>query len=319
MRITKEVKTGFVVIVTLVAFYTLYNFLKGKNLFSSGETYYIKYENVSGLTPSKPVTVNGLKIGRIEEINIIDDKTPISFVVAIKLDRHIDFTLNTKAEIWEPGLMSGPEIRLLLDYTGTKAESGDTLQGTIKSSMTDLLTKELGPTKNKLDSLLVTTNSTMGSVDKVLDEENRQTLKEVLKNLDATLVSIGQTSQSLTRTSDGANQLIADNNAQLKNTLASAEQAMAKFALVADKMNNLELEKIMTNFEQASAKLNATLNDINSGKGTMGALLNDRELYDNLTRTSKTLDELLYDLKENPNRYVQFSIFGKKQAVPKEN
>lgn len=319
MRITKEVKTGFVVIVTLVAFYALYNFLKGKNLFSSGETYYIKYENVSGLTPSKPVTVNGLKIGRIEEIQIMDKERPLYFIVAIKLDRHIDFSQKTKAEIWEPGLMSGPEIRLLLDYTGPKAESGDTLQGTIKSNMTDILTKELGPTKNKLDSLLVTANTTLGSVDKVLDEENRQTLKEVLRNLDATLVSIGKTSQSLTRTSDGANQLIADNNAQLKSTLASAEQAMAKFSLVADKMNNLELEKIITNFEQASAKLNATLDEINSGKGTMGALINDRELYDNLTKTSKTLDELLFDLKENPNRYVQFSIFGKKQAVPKEN
>lgn len=319
MRITKEVKTGFVVIVTLIAFYALYNFLKGKNLFSSGETYYIKYENVSGLTPSKPVTVNGLKIGRIEDIIIVDDKTPISFIVSIKLDRHIDFSKETKAEIWEPGLMSGPEIRLLLDYQGPKAESGDTLQGTIKSAMTDMLTKELGPTKNKLDSLLVTFNSTMGSVDKMLDEENRQTLKQVLKNLDATLQNIGQTSQSLTRTSDGANKLIADNNAQLKNTLASAEQAMDKFALVADKMNNLELEKIMANFEEASAKLNQTMNDINSGKGTMGALLNDRELYDNLTRTSETLDALLLDFKENPNRYVQFSIFGKKQATPKED
>lgn len=319
MRITKEVKTGFVVIVTLIAFYALYNFLKGKNLFSSGETFYIRYENVSGLTPSKPVTVNGLKIGRIEDITIIDSKTPISFIVSIKLDRHIDFAKTTKAEIWEPGLMSGPEIRLLLDYNGVKAVSGDTLQGSIKSAMTDMLTKELGPTKNKLDSLLVTFNSTMGSVDKMLDEENRQSLKQVLKNLDATLVSIGQTSQSLTRTSDGANQLIADNNAQLKNTLASAEQAMSKFALVADKMNNLELEKIITNFEQASAKLNSTMEQINNGEGTMGALLNDRELYDNLTRTSKTLDELLADLKDNPNRYVQFSIFGKKQATPKED
>ncbi|NLN33351.1 MAG: MCE family protein [Flavobacteriaceae bacterium] len=319
MRITKEVKTGFVVIVTLVAFYALYNFLKGKNLFAGGNTYYVKYENVSGLAPSKPVTVNGLRIGRVDDIKIIDNVSPIYFVVTIKLDRDIDFSTETLAEIHEPGLMSGTEIRLLLNYEGRKAESGDTLRGTVKSSLTDVFSKELEPTKQRLDSLLVTFNSTMGSVDKMLDEENRQNLKQILKSLDATLVSFGQTSQSLTKTSDAANQLILDNNVQLKSTLASAEQAMDKFGLVADKMNNLELEKIIANFEEASVKLNSTLDNINNSEGTMGALLNDRELYDNLTRTSKTLDELLYDLKENPNRYVQFSIFGKKQAEPKED
>ncbi len=318
MRITKEVKTGFVVIVTLVAFYALYNFLKGKNLFAGGNTYYIKYENVSGLAPSKPVTVSGLRIGRVDEIQIIDNVTPIYFVVKIKLDKDIYFTKNTLAEIYEPGLMSGAEVRLLLDYQGPKAESGDTLRGMVKSSLTDVFSKELGPTKQKLDSLLVTFNSTMGSVDKVLDEENRQTLKQVLKSLDGTLVSFGHTSQSLTKTSDEANRMIANNNEQLKATLASAEQTMDKFGMVATKFNNLELEKIIKNFEEASVKLNATLDNINNSEGTLGAIMNDRELYDNLTRTSKTLDELLADLKENPNRYVQFSIFGKKQSPPKK-
>ena len=316
MRITKEVKTGFVVIVTLVAFYALYNFLKGKNLFSGGNTYYVKYENVSGLAPSKPVTVNGLRIGRVDEIQIVDNVTPIYFVVTVKLDRNIDFSTETLAEIYEPGLMSGSEIRLLLNYEGRKAESGDTLRGTVKSSLTDVFSKELGPTKNKLDSLLVTFNSTMGSVDKMLDEENRQNLKQVLKSLDATLVAFGETSKSLTKTSDGANQMIANNNEQLKATLASAQQTMDKFGTVATKLDNLELEKIMTNFESASEKLNATLDNINNSEGTLGAMMNDRELYDNLTQTSKTLDELLADFKENPNRYVQFSIFGKKP--PKE-
>lgn len=318
MRITKEVKTGFVVIVTLVAFYALYNFLKGKNLLSGGNTYYVKYENVSGLAPSKPVTVNGLRIGRVDEIKIIDNVTPIYFVVTIKLDKNIDFSKNTEAEIYEPGLMSGAEVRLLLDYKGSKAESGDTLRGMVKSSLTDVFSKELGPTKQKLDSLLVTFNSTVGSVDKMLDEENRQSLKQILKSLDATLIAFGQTSQSLTKTSDGANQMIANNNEQLKATLASAEQTMDKFGTVANKFNNLELEKIIKNLEDASTKLNGTLDNINNSEGTLGAMMNDRELYDNLTKTSKTLDELLADFKENPNRYVQFSIFGKKQAATKE-
>jgi len=319
MRISKEVKTGAVVIVTLLAFYTLYNFLKGKNLFTAANTYYVKYDDVSGLAPSKPVSVNGLRVGRVDEIQIMDEQSPIYFVVKLRLERAIDFSKNTVAEIYEPSmLMSGSEIRLLVDYKGEKAKSGDTLRGLVRPSLTSMFSKELEPTKHKLDSLLTSVNSTMLSVDKLLDEENRKNLKNVLKNLDATLVSFNGTAQSLTRTSDNANELIAQNKEQLKNTLASAKQTMDKFGTMADKINNLELEKIIKNFEEASVSLNATLNKINNGEGTLGAMMNDKELYDNLTRTSKNLDALLVDLKENPNRYVQFSIFGKKQNPPKE-
>ncbi|MFA7686729.1 MAG: MlaD family protein [Moheibacter sp.] len=318
MRISKEVKTGVVVILTLVGFYSLYNFLKGKNLFAAGNTYYIKYDDVSGLSPSKPVSVNGLRVGRVDEIQIKDGQTPIYFVVKISLERDIDFSKNTVAEIYEPGLMSGPEIRLLLDYEGPRAENEDTLRALVRPSLTTMFSKELEPTKRKLDSLLVSVNSTMMSVDKLLDEENRQSMKNILKNLDATLISFNGTAQSLTRTSENANALIIENKGQLKNTLASAEQTLDKFGTVADKFNNLELEKIIKNFEEASVNLNMVLNKINSGEGTLGAMMNDKQLYDNLTQTSKTLDELLADLKENPNRYVQFSIFGKKQKPAEE-
>lgn len=318
MRISKEVKTGAVVILTLLGFYSLFNFLKGKNLFAGGNTYYVKYDDVSGLAPSKPVSVNGLRVGRVDEIKIMDQQSPIYFVVKISLERDIDFSKNTVAEIYEPGIMSGPEIRLLLDYKGPKAQSEDTLRALVKPSLTSMFSKEFEPTKRKLDSLLVSVNTTMTSVDKLLDEENRQSLKNVLKNLDATLVTFNGTAESVTRTSESANSLIIENKTQLKNTLASAEQAIAKFGTMADKINNLELEKIIKNFEEASVTLNATLNKINSGEGTLGALMNDKALYDNLTKTSKTLDELLVDLKENPNRYVQFSIFGKKQKPTEE-
>ena len=142
MRVSKEVKTGVVVILTLVGFYSLYNFLKGKNLFSAGNTYYIKYDDVSGLAPSKPVSVNGLRVRRVDEIQIKDEKSPIYFIVKISLDRDIDFSKNTIAEIYEPGLMSGPEIRLLLDYEGPRAKNEDTLRALVRPSLTTMFSKE---------------------------------------------------------------------------------------------------------------------------------------------------------------------------------
>ncbi|MDD3772455.1 MAG: MlaD family protein [Weeksellaceae bacterium] len=311
MKITKEVKTGLVVVATLLSFYGLYNFLKGKDLFSSGNIYYVKYDNVSGLLPSKPVTVNGLRVGRVEEIKIVEGSIPIHFVAKIKLDRPLDFSINTLAEINE-GLMSDSEIRLLLEYSGTKAKNGDTLKGTIKGSVMDVITKEFEPTKSKLDSLMVSFNSTVESLDKLLDEENRNTLKQVLKDLDLTLVAFAETSRAITETSKNANQLILNNNEQLKNTLIATQQSIEKFGTLADKITNLELEKIINEFGQTSEKLNTLLDDINSGKGTLGAIINDKTLYEELMHTTKSLDELLNDLKENPNRYVNFSIFGKK-------
>lgn len=319
MRITREVKAGFVVVVTLMAFYTLFNFLKGKNLFASGNTYYVVYDNVNGLAPSKPVTVNGLRVGKVDAIEIMNDKTPIYFVATIKLEKKINFSKTTIAEIWEPGLMSGAEVRLLLDYQGGTANNGDTLRGSIKSSMMAELSTKFDPTQKKLDSLMTTLNSTVEDAHKFLDDENRENLKQVLKNLDNTLVSFNQTSKSLTQTSDNANKMITDNSDQLKNTLTSAQKTMDKFSQTADKLNNLELEKIIANFEQTSAKLNQTLEDINSGKGTMGALLKDRELYENLLKTTNSMNDLLADMKNHPDRYIQFSIFGKKQKeLPKD-
>lgn len=319
MKITREAKAGFVVIVTMIAFYTLFNFLKGKNLFSSGNTYYVIYENVSGLAPSKPVTVNGLRVGRVDNIEIIDHAKPIYFVATIKLERKIDFSNHTIAEIWEPGLMSGTEVRLLLDYQGNIAKNGDTLRGQLKHSMLDDFSNKLEPTQKKLDSLMVNLNSTIGDAHKLVDDENRENFKQILKNLDATLVSFNQTSKSLTLTSDNAGKLIEENREQLSKTLITAQVTIEKFGQTADKLNNLELEKIIVNFEQVSAKLNQTLDEINSGKGTMGALLKDRELYDNLLKTTNSLDALLGDMKKHPDRYIQFSIFGKKQPpLPKE-
>lgn len=319
MKITREAKAGFVVIVTMIAFYTLFNFLKGKNLFSSGNTYYVVYSDVSGLAPSKPVTVNGLRVGRVDNIEIVDDARPIYFVATIKLERKIDFSKNTIAQIWEPGLMSGAEVRLLLDYKGNSAKSGDTLRGELKHSMLDEFSTKLEPTQKKLDSLMMNLNTTIGDAHKLVDEENRENFKQILKNLDATLVSFNQTSKSLTQTSDSAGKLIEENREQLTKTLSVAQTTVEKFGQTADKLNNLELEKIIANFEQVSAKLNQTLDEINSGKGTMGALLKDRELYDNLLKTTNSLDELLSDMKKHPDRYIQFSIFGKKQQpLPKE-
>ena len=322
MKISKEAKIGVIVILTLVSFFILFNFLKGKNLFTSGRIFKVKFENVSGLAPSKPVSINGLRVGRVEEIKIIEDQQPIYFEVLISVEKDVEFSKKTVAEIFEPGIMSGPEVRLILDYGTDIAKSGDYLQGRLAGGMLAGIQEQLGPTQTKIDSVLVTLNKTLAGVDTMLDEENKQNLKVLLKNLNNTVSSFDATAKSIERTSNSANSLINSNEKTITKTLENANTTLAstkatveKFGKTADKINSMELEKTIKNFELASKNLNVLLDDINSGKGSLGKLAKEDDIANELQATIKNMNLLVEDLKKNPSRYVNISVFGKKQTV----
>ena len=322
MKLSKELKIGIITIITLIGFFMLFNFLKGQNIFSSGRLFTVKFENVNGLAPSKPVSINGLRVGQVKEIKIIDTAKPIYFEVVISVEKNIQFSKQTVAEIYEPGIMSGPEIRLLLDYGSDVAKDGDFLPGRIAGGMLDGFSKQLTPTQAKLDSVLLSFNQTLGSVNNVLDPSTQQEIKAMSRNLNRTVDSFDKTAQSLTATSNSANDLIKTNEKTLNTTLNNASATMAsakatvdKFGKTADKLNALELDQVIKNFQNASKNLNTLLEDMNNGKGSLGKLAKDETLANELEATIKNMNELVSDLKKNPSRYVNISVFGKKQPV----
>ncbi len=293
----------------------LFNFLKGQNIFSSGRLFIVKFENVKGLAPSKPVSINGLRVGQVKEIKIVDDAKPIYFDVVLSIDKDIQFSKKTIAEIYEPGIMSGPEVRLLLDYGPDIAKSGDYLEGRVAGGMMDGLTKQLSPTQTKLDSVLVSFNHTLQGVNNILDKDAQQDVKAMLKNLNNTVASFDKTAQSLTATSNSANNLIASNQKTLSATLTSAKSTVEKFGQTADKLNELQLDQVIKNFENVSKNLNGLLEDVNNGKGSLGKLAKDDGIANELEATIKNMNSLVEDLKKNPSRYVNISVFGKKQPI----
>ncbi len=322
VKLSKEFKIGIITILTLVGFFILFNFLKGQNIFSSGRLFTVKYENVNGLAPSKPVSVNGLRVGQVKEIKIIDTAKPIYFEVVISVEKDIEFSKKTVAEIYEPGIMSGPEIRLVLDYSTDIAKSGDYLPGRIAGGLFDGITKQLSPTQAKLDSVLLSVNQTLGGVNNILDPSTQRDIKLMLRNLNHTIDSFDKTAQSLTATSNSANRLIASNEKTLTSTLNNANATLAstkttidKFGKTADKINELQLDQIVKNFENSSKNLNTLLEDINNGKGSLGKLAKDEGIANELEATIKNMNALVEDLKKNPSRYVNISVFGKKQPV----
>lgn len=325
MNISREVKVGIIAIVTMVAFFWLFKFLQGNNLFSSGRVFYVKYDNVDGLLPTKPVNVNGLRVGKVEDIIIKESHDSIYFVVKMNIEEDLAFTKNTVAEIYEPAILAGKMIQLNLSYQGEPAQDGDTLLAANNQSLMQMVSNKLRPTQNRLDSVLVTLNGALARFNKLADEDTNQSLKAVLRSLDASIIALGQTANSIKQTSDNANLLVVNTESKLdevtQNTnklVKTSTEAIGKFGEVAQKINDSKLDETLLEINRASTSLQSTLARIDQSDGTLNNIINDRELYDNLTQTTSNLNILVKDLQEHPDRYVQFSIFGKKHKNPEK-
>ena len=286
--------------------------MKGKNLFTTDNVFYAKYENVEGLAVSNPVSINGLKVGQVDEIKPITTKDgKIHFVVKVTVDDTFEFSKNSTVEIFEPGLMSGKEMKINLFYGGETAKDGDTLKGNYQLSMLNSLSSQVKPVKDQLSNVLLKLDSTLASTNKIVDEQNRREIKLLLSNLNRTI-------ESFKGASDRTNSILANNEKGLHEVVANANAAMLtanktldKYGTVAERVDIDKLNGTIDQFNQTAGKLNNVISGIQNGEGSLGKLAKDEELYNNLTKTSKNLNDLVEDFKANPKRYVNFSVFGK--------
>ncbi|MCD9856572.1 MlaD family protein [Epilithonimonas sp. JDS] len=312
MKLSKELKTGLIAIFAIIGFVVLYQFMKGKNLFTTDNVFYAKYDNVEGLSVSNPVSINGLKVGQVDEIKPITTKDgKLHFVVKLTIDDTFEFSRNSTVEIFEPGLMSGKEMKINLFYGGDTAKDGDTLKGNYQLSMLNSLSSQVKPVKDQLSNVLLKLDSTLASTNKIVDEQNRREIKLLLSNLNRTI-------ESFKGASDRTNSILANNEKGLHEVVANANAAMLtanktldKFGGVAERVDIDKLNGTIDQFNQTAGKLNNVISGIQNGEGSLGKLAKDEELYNNLTKTSKNLNELVEDFKVNPKRYVNFSVFGK--------
>ena len=311
MNLSKELKTGLIAIFAIIGFVVLYQFMKGKSLFTTDNVFYVKYDNVEGLAVSNPVSINGLKVGQVDEIKPITTGGKLHFVVKLTIDDNFQFSKRSTVEIFEPGLMSGKEMRVNLFYGGETAKDGDTLAGNYQLSMLNSLSSQVKPVKDQLSNVLLKLDSTLASTNKIVDEQNRREIKLLLSNLNKTI-------ESFKGASDRTNSILANNEKGLHEVVENANAAMLtanktldKFGGVAERVDIDKLNGTIEQFNQTAGKLNNVISGIQNGEGSLGKLAKDEELYNNLTKTSKNLNELVEDFKVNPKRYVNFSVFGK--------
>ncbi|MFV0238071.1 MAG: MlaD family protein [Flavobacteriales bacterium] len=322
---SKNLKAGVIALIAIGSFIVLINFLKGKNVFNRGTVLYAVYDDVHGLQETKPVTINGMKIGHVDNIDFTEDDSG-NLLVQMTIDTDFEFDKNTKAIIYEPGLMSGAEIKLEMSRKGSPVKDGDYIVGTAESGMMSVLAKEVIPLKQKLENVLGSVDSTLFMIRGLATAENKQSIGNLVTNLDKTILSFNQMAQSVNKTVskfdktaqsfDGlaleAKGVVAENRKKLASTLNNLDATMHNFNQVAEDLNQANLDKTIANLDQSLVGLNHIMDEIQAGKGSLGKLVKDETVYNNLDHATKELELLLRDMKENPKRYVHFSIFGKK-------
>ena len=313
---SKELKTGIVAVLIIAIFVWGYNFLKGKNLLDpNSRQFKVEYSNIGGLSKASLVTINGLKVGKVDQIkfNKENDKKG-HLVVSFSMDNDFQFSKNSIVKIYSPNPLGGSNLAIIPDYKGETAVSGDLLKGEIESSLFTSIGEKLDPLQEKLERVIVSADSLFKNINNVLDLKTQKSLKASVKTLEYTLSDIKKS----VHTASG----ILDSTAvDLKETIRNTRYITENLAKVSDTLANSNIGGIVRKAEITLNSVNAILDGIDKGKGSLGKFVNDDAMYDNLTNVSKELELLLREMKLNPKRFVHFSLFGKraKPYDPKKN
>lgn len=304
MKLTREIKTAILVIASILLFIWGYSFLHGRDLFNSYKTLFVEYESVEGLGSSAPVTLNGLVIGRINSITINENTGRLLVQLQIKSDFPI--SQSSTATIYEPGFIGGKQIAINPNLQDKElAKEGSFLQGDTKKGLTDSMSEKLAPIQEKLDKLMGNADQLVSGLNNVLNVKAQEDLRKSLAELSLTMEQFHKASLSM-------NSILDENKSQLKGVVTNFDKISKNFVSISDSINKADLGKSVRNLNTTLLKVNGMMNNLESGKGTMGKLLNDDVLYRNLSKSTKELELLLQDVRLYPTRYINVSLFGKK-------
>ena len=317
MKISNETKIGALTIISVALLILGFNFLKGKSIFKSGDYLYARYANIKGLAPSNPVYINGFQIGAVSEVESAN-KTVTAIMVTIKLKEPFNIPDNSVASI-NSNPLGSPSIEIDLGNSPKYYDNNDTIMTTDNPGVLGTITNKLAPVADQVTATLHSLDSLLKNFNTVLDQKTKGNLQSVIGNLSSVTAALVSTTASVNKMLDAQNgalgsslnnfnsftKNLADNNATLTRTLNHVDTLTGNLA-------HLDLDSVMRQLNSATAKLDSAMTAINSTNGSIGALLYDREIYNNLNNTVVSLHTLTDDLRVHPKRYVNISVFGKK-------
>ena len=310
MKISNEFKVGLLAVISILLFIFGYNYLKGNNLLKSSRTFYAVYDNVEGLSKSSPVTINGLQVGSITDIKFLDSSGKL--VVSMNINNDFDFPKGSVAKIYGGNLIGSKSMAIepVYDQEG-KALSGDTLVSKVDPGLLELVNNRLTPLQARVETAVSDVDTLVTSVNSILSSDTQRSIKQ-------SFIDIRTTLNSLKNTTKNINDVVAENKQNINSSFVNINETTENLKNVSDSISRINIEKISNDLEESVANINAVTKKIDDKDGTLGKLVNDDQLYQNLEGASKELEELLNDIKTNPKRYVHFSVFGKKNRPYKK-
>lgn len=325
MKISREFKVGGLIIVAAVLLYWGANFLKGNDIFSNNRTFYAVYENIEGLSVNKPVQINGLKIGQITQIDFHPDKSGrILVVFEVKSDYPIPS--NSVAYIHSVSLLGENVIALELGSSIDQALTGDTLASGTDGNLTDAMYEQIAPLKAKAEHLLNTLDTAVSQVTGFLNDNTRQDFIQTFKSLRTTFENLERSTYDIEMiietNSDSLTQFV-NNLTAISRTLMengdNLDNILTNFSEISDTIAKADIHETLISLNDVVSRTDTIMAKIDRGEGSVGKLINDPGLYENLEEATNSLNRLILDIKYNPNKYVQVSVFGSKEQLSEED
>jgi phospholipid/cholesterol/gamma-HCH transport system substrate-binding protein len=301
LKISRELKTGVLIITCIAIFIFGFNYLKGTSLLNNDKIVKATYSDVEGLVIGANVTISGMNVGKVKNIDF--DENYEKILVTFSLRNDLNFSSQSKAQLYEAGLIGGKAIAIIPIYEqGSIVKDGDVLPSEIKPGLTELVNQQIAPLQDKIEGLLTSADSLFAGVSNVMNYDTQNNLKLALEGLSVSI-------NNISRLTENMNHIVIQNEQNFKGTMNNLKDTSKNLSQITDSFKKMPLASTIKNFEETSADLKTIISRLETGNGSAGKFLNDDALYNKLLGSSEALESLLNDLKANPKKLRSLFYF----------
>jgi len=301
LKFSYEIKTAILVLSGIILFIIGFSYLKSNDVFVADRIFYAVYDDVEGVSKGTPVTINGFNVGSVQDIKFY--KNTSNLLLKFRVENDFIFSNKSIAQIYETGLIGGKALSVIPVNGEQLAKSGDTLKSSIAPGLTELVNDKLSPLQEKIESMVVSADSVLISLNSVLNTEAKLEIQSSIKNFSSTVADLKSSAGTL-------DELLSTNKTQINNIISNVNQTSNELS---------DLSIVVDNLTQSSNSIERIVNEISNGSGSLNKLIFDDDLINSLDAASSNINLLIKDLRLNPKRYVHFSLFGKKNIPYKED
>ena len=301
MKLSYEIKTGVLVLTGIILFIIGFSYLKSNDVFIKDRVFYAVYEDVEGVSKGTPVTISGFNVGSVQDIKFFNNSSKL--LLKFRVENDFNFSNQSTAQIYETGLIGGKALAVIPKYGNEIAKSGDTLNSSIAPGLTELVNDKLSPLQEKIESMVVSADSVLISLNSVLNTQAKDQIQSTITNFSSTVTDLKNSAGTL-------DEMISMNKNKINNIITNVNKSSNELSDLSNSFSDLTL--IIEYLSESSNSIENIVNEVSSGNGSLGNLIYDDNLIKSLNAASSNINLLIEDLRLNPKRYVHFSLFGKK-------